>query len=158
LDGTLFDVGEPLKRCSRCRRYKPLTEFHRDRSRKDGVQNYCKACNIARAKRFYAENPERCKDRDKRRKPGARDLNRTRVLRYLLEHPCVDCGETDPVVLEFDHLRDKVKALSVLAATAHSWQRILAEIEKCEVRCANCHRRKTAQRAGNFRWRMTRGG
>jgi hypothetical protein len=71
------------------------------------------------------------------------------MVAYLLEHPCVDCGEADPVVLEFDHMRDKVKAVSVLLSNGHEWKQILAEIEKCEVRCANCHRRRTAT-AGKF--------
>lgn len=153
----LFDAGDPLKRCSRCREVKPIAEFHRDRTRKDGIQNYCKSCNIERAKRFYVDNPEKCKERDKRRKPRARDENRMRVLQYLLAHPCIDCGESDPVVLEFDHLRDKVRALSQLAGTAYAWKTIQAEIDKCVVRCANCHRRKTAREMNNFRWRMTRG-
>ena len=157
MDEKLFEPdGEPLKQCSKCHEHKPLTDFHRATQSKDGLQNYCKPCNNTRAKRFYADNPDRCKERDKRRKPEAVRQNKTRVLEYLLEHPCVDCGEADPVVLEFDHLRDKVKALSVLAATAASWTTILSEIEKCEVRCANCHRLKTARETRNFRWKMTR--
>ena len=71
------------------------------------------------------------------------------VLAYLLEHPCVDCGETDPVVLDFDHLRDKTKNVSALLKS--TWTRILREIEKCDVVCANCHRRRTASRGGFFR-------
>jgi hypothetical protein len=71
------------------------------------------------------------------------------VLEYLLTHPCVDCGETDPVVLEFDHLRDKLGNIS--AMYGHAWRSILAEIAKCDVVCANCHRRRTARRVGAFR-------
>ena len=157
MDEKLFEpTGESLKRCRSCRGWKPRSEFHRDRSRRDGLQGNCKACNVEIAKRFYAENPEHCKERDKKRKPAARELNRRRILEYLLNHSCVDCGERDPVVLEFDHLRDKREALSSYAAGARSWATILKEIEKCEVRCANCHRRKTAREMNNFKWRMTR--
>lgn len=70
---------------------------------------------------------------------------RAQVLGYLEKHPCVDCGEPDPIVLEFDH-RDrkaKVKPVSRLLAGHYSWKSVLMEIEKCDIRCANCHRRKT---------------
>jgi hypothetical protein len=70
---------------------------------------------------------------------------------YLHEHPCVDCGETDVVVLEFDHRRDKTKAISVLLSLGHEWDRIREEISKCEVRCANCHRRRTARERGYYK-------
>ena len=157
MDQPLFDEHEVFKRCASCREFKPLTDFHRQRRSKDGLQSYCKPCNNRRAKRFYADNPERCKERDKTRKPGAKNANRMRVFQYLLAHPCVDCGETDPVVLEFDHQRDKVRAISEITNSALSWQTIQSEIDKCVVRCANCHRRKTARETNNFRWRMTRG-
>jgi 5-methylcytosine-specific restriction endonuclease McrA len=73
---------------------------------------------------------------------------RTRYLvTYLREHPCVDCGEDDPVVLEFDHLRDKKFSISE-GLQGRRWQDVLDEIAKCEVVCANCHRRRTAKRGG----------
>lgn len=70
---------------------------------------------------------------------------------YLATHPCVDCGETDIVVLEFDHQRDKVGAITVMVNKPCGWDTIKAEIEKCLVRCANCHRRKTAKEQGWYR-------
>ena len=78
------------------------------------------------------------------------------ALAYLLDHPCVDCGEDDPIVLEFDHLRDKRVNVSALANSAVPFDRVLAEIEKCEVVCANCHRRRTCTRLDSYRVRMLR--
>jgi 5-methylcytosine-specific restriction endonuclease McrA len=74
------------------------------------------------------------------------------VRAYLREHLCTDCGEPDIVVLEFDHLRDKTAAVSALVHQGVSWERVLEEIAKCEVVCANCHRRRTARRAGHHSW------
>ena len=59
-----------------------------------------------------------------------------------------DCGEADLTVLDFDHLRDKTECVGALAARGAPAARIRGEIDKCEVRCANCHRRVTALRAG----------
>jgi hypothetical protein len=78
----------------------------------------------------------------------------TLVLEYLLEHPCVDCGETDPIVLEFDHLRDKVANISSMINVRRPWQAIVEEIAKCDVVCANCHRRRTAMRINSFRYQQ----
>ena len=74
--------------------------------------------------------------------------NLQKVVNYLKEHPCVDCGETDPIVLEFDHIRDKHKEISRLISDGVSFEMIQKEIEKCEVRCANCHRKRTAIQLG----------
>ena len=76
------------------------------------------------------------------------------ALRGEPRNPCVDCGEGDPVVLEFDHLRDKRFSIGQ-ELVRRSWRSILAEIEKCEVVCANCHRRRTARRRGSMRAVLT---
>src|SRR5438128_4021279 len=80
---------------------------------------------------------------------------KTRVREYLLEHSCVDCGESDPAVLDFDHLRDKKADVSTLIQFAVSWRALADEIAKCEVRCANCHRRRTATKGNYYRTRAT---
>jgi hypothetical protein len=67
----------------------------------------------------------------------------------------VDCGESDPAVLEFDHVSGKKTAnISYLLGVVASWERLASEIQKCEVRCANCHRWKTAREQG---WYKTMG-
>lgn len=69
------------------------------------------------------------------------------VREYLSSHPCVDCGEADPVVLEFDHIKGtKLGNVSDLTKWGWSVKRIQEEMDKCEVRCANCHRRITWKR------------
>jgi len=70
---------------------------------------------------------------------------RAQLLNYLSQRFCVDCGESDPVVLDFDHNSKltKFKPVSKMLSGHYSWESIEKEIEKCEIRCANCHRRKT---------------
>lgn len=78
------------------------------------------------------------------------------VHEYLLSHPCVDCGEADPVVLEFDHVRGVKKAtVSSMIGGTYSTERLFEEIAKCDVRCANCHRRVTAARGGHRAYLIT---
>lgn len=76
--------------------------------------------------------------------------NQELIIAYLLEHPCVDCEESDIVVLQFDHVRgEKRNDLSRLLTL--SSKVVKTEIEKCEVRCANCHQRRTAERKQSYR-------
>ena len=67
------------------------------------------------------------------------------VLDYLNAHNCVNCGESDPIVLDFDHLNreDKFKTISRMLSGHYGWKAIEKEISKCQVLCANCHRRRT---------------
>ncbi len=89
----------------------------------------------------------------------ARAKAHTRVVRanvveflraHLEAHPCVDCGETDLIVLEFDHQPGFEKLFNIGEATrdVRSMRAVKAEVAKCEVRCANCHRRKTYKERG----------
>jgi hypothetical protein len=98
----------------------------------------------------YERNKQRYVDAALARNRKLR-LERTEwLLEYFDSHPCVDCGETDPLVLEFDHLHDKEFQVGSMLSYRR-WTAVLAEIDKCEVRCANCHRRITAYRRGTLK-------
>lgn len=80
------------------------------------------------------------------------DVIQKLVVDHLLQNPCVDCGEPDLLVLEFDHVRGKkLASISDLMAGKHSYDKVVNEISKCEVRCCNCHARKTAKQLGYWR-------
>lgn len=63
------------------------------------------------------------------------------------ESGCVDCGIKDWRVLDFDHVGDKTITPAKIINQGWSQARIDKELEQCEVRCANCHRIKTLERA-----------
>jgi hypothetical protein len=88
-------------------------------------------------------------------RPKRQRAVREMIWAYLIAHPCVDCGEADPVVLDFDHVRGEKSENLVRLIAAHGRKKILDEIEKCEVRCANCHRRKTAVAQRNWKLRFS---
>ena len=72
-------------------------------------------------------------------------------IEHLKKHPCIDCGEDNVVVLDFDHMRDKRMSVPMLANRPCSLATLREEIEKCEIRCSNCHRIKTAKENGWFK-------
>ncbi len=74
--------------------------------------------------------------------------NRARALIHeeKQRQGCVDCGEADPIVLDFDHKPGEIKFRSVANLVNHSRAVLMAEMKKCDVRCANCHRRVTYKR------------
>ena len=139
-----------MKRCARCGQELPLSEF-RIKNPKTGLRtSYCIPCIRANSKAHYEANKATYIARAKAARPIVRARNMTLVVEYLHEHPCIDCGNADVRVLEFDHLRDKAFDVSAKLSDC-SWKTLLEEIEKCDVVCANCHRRRTAQRAGFIR-------
>lgn len=106
----------------------------------------------AYARAYYERNKKKAKARARDARKRARRRNHEFILRYLKEHPCVDCGEDDPVVLEFDHVKgEKEASVTFLGNQCRPIKTIKAEIAKCEVRCANCHRRKTVAAVNGFR-------
>jgi hypothetical protein len=56
---------------------------------------------------------------------------------YLSTHSCVDCGCSDVQVLDFDHVRDK--SFAIAKGSQRKPEVFKEEVEKCEIRCANCH-------------------
>jgi len=143
-----------MKLCSTCRRSLPTTDFNLRARSPDGLQSVCRECNAARARRYYAENVAKHRRAVAAQVAKTRAAHLQRIGAYLLEHPCVDCGEGDIRVLDFDHRADTEKAGEVmkLAKAAYSWGRVRDEIAKCDVRCRNCHAIVTYERMGET-WR-----
>jgi hypothetical protein len=149
-----MDPPDDLKKCYRCGELKAVDEFSWRRKARGQRDSFCRPCRSAYGKEHYTANRQRYIDQARVLRQRLA-LERTRYLiEYFVAHPCVDCGETDPVVLEFDHLRDKRFAISA-QLHARNWQSILDEIAKCEVVCANCHRRRTARRRNALRAILT---
>ncbi|MBI1313683.1 hypothetical protein GC176_20515 [bacterium] len=90
-------------------------------------------------------------DADRKKAAVEATMRHTEKLRQMAiehknEHPCVDCGEDDPIVLQFDHRDPKEKSFTIGCATSRggvSFARLQTEMDKCDIRCANCHIKKT---------------
>lgn len=103
-------------------------------------------------RRYYLDNQDRYKEAAAARNKALRDEKRDNLLTYLQGRHCADCPESDPIVLQFDHVRgEKVKDIgAMLADWGCSWAQVKTEIDKCDVVCANCHLRRTAARHGGW--------
>jgi ribosomal 50S subunit-associated protein YjgA (DUF615 family) len=112
--------------------------------------NYCRPCRTTYKHEHYSANKQRYIDNARRRRQRIVAERTAALVSFLHRHPCVDCGETDPLVLEFDHLEDKEFNIGQ-GLRDRAWREVLAEMKKCDVVCANCHRRRTNRRGGFIR-------
>ena len=151
--------------CSKCGEPKSVAEFSKDRRSTDGLCGGCKDCAKAANAAWYAANPEKKRaasaawyaaNREKvnaatavRRaanpeKFKARDAARCASSRRFINSiktttGCVDCGYNDlSSKLDFDHVRGE-KSFTIGGNVSHSLPVLVAEVEKCEVRCRPCH-------------------
>lgn len=140
-------VSVELRARGRCGQRKPAAEFAWRRKARGQRDNYCRACRADYKRQHYAAHRERYVANAVRRKRTTAAERASLLVAFFRDRPCADCGESDPLVLEFDHLAHKSFNIAK-GIRDHSWQSVLDEISKCEVVCANCHRRRTALRGG----------
>ena len=145
------------KICPGCGEERDIEQDFRWKYKDRGIrQRWCKYCQAVANKEHYRNNKQSYLERALIRNTRVNAENKQLLYTYLSEHPCVDCGETDVRVLEFDHIRGtKSTNIARLLNNAVSWFTIEKEISKCEVRCANCHRIKTNERGGWWRFGLT---
>lgn len=125
---------EGTKRCSKCHRIKRLGLFYGQKDARLGVTSECRRCHL---------------NRSARTKIRLRD-GHAALISFLKTAPCAECGEWFPAIaMDFDHVSGKkFREISGLVRK-FAEETVLAEIAKCEVVCANCHRIRSASRAGN---------
>lgn len=128
------------KRCGRCRRERPLTDFHRFR---DGYQPWCKACKSEYAAEYYVRNRVKRVEYNRRQRQEAAAW----YLELKKGRPCADCGGVfHPAAMQWDHPPGAEKVAHVAELYRGSRTRVLKEIAKCELVCANCHAVRTYER------------
>lgn len=136
-----------MKTCPGCNISKSFDAFAKHSKRHDGLQVYCRVCKSEYDKKYVQKN--------KGKHAALNKLNRRKARQYVYDflktHPCVDCGENNIVCLDFDHIdpKSKFKSVSALVHSLCVLSTIQKEMDKCEVRCSNCHRKKTAE---DFNW------
>lgn len=139
------------KYCAKCERALPVTEFNRQLKSADGFASSCRSCASVYAKRYYEENKAAYKSMSYASREHRVSAKRDYYANYLREHPCVDCGNDNILVLQADHENDKMCNISTMVSNGVSLQSLMTELEKCVIRCANCHQIKTAHDFGFWR-------
>lgn len=126
------------KYCNKCQTLKPIDLFNKNKSKKDGLSTCCKDCNKHYLKNHYLRNKNYYKNKRK-------EYSNKRLIEFyefLKTKQCVDCGNKDIRVLEFDHVSDKnfniAEKINNTPLTT-----LMNEINKCDIVCANCHRIRT---------------
>ena len=148
----MAEVAEKV--CGRCGITAPSTDFPWKDQGRGRRGSWCRSCQRAYAHDHYLRNIDQYKAKARKTLRGDRQRLRQRVDDFLATHPCVDCGTADIAVLEFDHRDPAEKRMAVSTlASRRGWPAVEREIAKCEVRCANCHRRRTARQ---FDWARTK--
>lgn len=120
-------VGATKKQCAVCGQVKPLTEFYRVGK---SYHNMCKVCASLRRKELYEANKEH-------QNAQARKLHADKVT--SLKTPCVICGESRLVCIDFHHV-DPERKLFCIGVGSHTDEETAAELTKCVCICSNCHR------------------
>jgi hypothetical protein len=135
-------LAKGLRPCSGCKRSKPLSSFQEKTyaNGNEGWEGQCKSCVSKSSK---VKNANRNKD------------TRGFVFEYLKKHPCVDCGETNVLALEFDHIHSKKFDIGNALNSNKGMKLVKAEIKKCVVRCSSCHRIKTHIERDTWRFNLS---
>ena len=132
------------RKCSKCGKTKALSSFqmsYRTERKRWSREGVCKACVSIRGK-----------EKNKNHNLDVRKY----VFDYLKTHPCVDCGETNVLALEFDHLHSKKFDIgTALGGSAKLASRVKSEIKKCVVRCSTCHRIKTHMEINSWKFNLS---
>ncbi len=130
-----------MKKCTRCAKEKPLSEFSVRSNGKPKAE--CLECHREYCSSHYVRNKDYYIQRNAERRAELRKL-----VEEAKNQPCVDCGvQYEWFQMQFDHL-DAEKKLDTISriANRNSKQKLLDEIAKCEVLCANCHAARTYKR------------
>ncbi len=142
-------ASSETKTCSKCKKEKDVSCFVFSNRALGTRHSWCKLCRAEYHQGYRPRHAKSYKKRANALKRAHRRRQRLKIVAYLEDHPCVDCGETDPVVLQFDHRDPKNKKKDIARMPGScTWDKILQEIAKCDVRCANCHLKKTAIERG----------
>ena len=138
-----------MKSCTKCSEIKSLEDFAWKNQSKNQRNTWCKACmkiydRLRQESKVYLE-------RKNTLAKARQTVARYYILNILKNSSCIDCSNDNPIVLEFDHRDPDSKSYNISEMLDFSTETIQKEIDKCDIRCANCHAIKTAKQFGYWK-------
>ena len=152
-----YSYNGRMRFCSTCLIAKETSDFFYRNKNTNKLHAQCKTCYTTKRRETWRDHYHKYgssyRKRAVERTKGIRNDLRQRMLEYLQDKTCVVCGINDVRVLEFDHVNRATKSFSIARALTNtfSWSRILEEIAKCQILCANCHKIKTANESNWYK-------
>lgn len=123
------------KVCTICKEDKPISDYHPNKHCKFGVVGTCKLCSKIRTTKWYSENRTR-----RQEVANTRNRDRKSDAVEMFGNKCHDCGQSYPqCVYQFHHLDPTKKDVNPSKALSRGVDKMLEELKKCVMLCANCH-------------------
>jgi hypothetical protein len=130
------------KCCNVCKKVLPIDMFHKNKTTPDGHQDVCPSCMLS---------VRRGANKDK--------IEAFSAIKASMK--CSQCGETYHNCLSFHHRDPAEKDINISRARTMSYARLMAEIEKCDILCENCHRKlhypEQSHRTLMWKWGLKEG-
>lgn len=128
-----------MKICHMCKEKKPLFEFNKNKTKKDGYGSECRSCMKILRKNHYDRNKDQIINDIAKRK----QKRLIWLKNFKSNLSCEKCGENHIATLDFHHKNPKKKEFQIGYAVRYGYgkEKILNEIKKCNILCSNCHRK-----------------
>lgn len=139
-----------MKKCTKCKKELPISEFPIVNKKINKISAKCIDCKREYDREYWGKIKL---IKGKRKNDLAQQNRRSKrkfIIDLLKKSKCIDCGNADWRVLEFDHLNRATKKFNIAGSTEFSIETIKKEIDKCEIVCANCHRIRTILQRGYY--------
>lgn len=122
--------------CKKCGRELPIDKFELDHTKSGDIRRgICRECRAEDRKKLRKRKPEIYIAQAIRRQ------NRQTEWLYSLKTPCIICGESEPVCIDFHHINPTEKEFTIGRCRSRSKEWLSKEISKCVCLCSNCHRK-----------------
>ncbi len=122
--------------CTKSNHYVEIDQFNKN-PKTGKIHPWCKSCVKEYDHNRHQSQAPRIRSLKKKRRAEIRQW----MLDLKSTLKCERCPENDPACLVFHHTNPEEKEVNVADAVKSGWgrERILAEVAKCIVLCANCH-------------------